>query len=216
MRRLYWRDQYQSPRAPFLKMRIPIIALLEKHILPWSGWMSMCSLFCPNTFHSLRAIATTVLHAAGGGSCDCPRDCGAWFQDVSPAAYPTFGRSTQGGDGETFRDDCSFGMQWRPHWDGEAWSCRSLSQVYPCLDEDQLNVLKETLNKIDILTYNAWWYNTHNRRRGAGGRRSCGKKYGEKSSLTYKFMKMHTCVCCSQFGMVHIFDSPMSSSHREY
>ena len=25
----------------------------------------MCSLFCPNTFHSLRAIATTVLHAAG-------------------------------------------------------------------------------------------------------------------------------------------------------
>ena len=65
MRRLYWRDQYQSPREPFLKMRIPIIALLEKHILPWSGWMSMCSLFCPNTFHSLRAIATTVLHAAG-------------------------------------------------------------------------------------------------------------------------------------------------------
>ena len=108
------------------------------------------------------------------------------------------------------------GMQWRPHWDGEAWSCRSLSQVYPCLDEDQLNVLKETLNKIDILTYNAWWYNTHNRRRGAGGRRSCGKKYVEKSSLTYKFMKMHTCVCCSQFGMVHIFDSPMSSPHREY
>nr|DAM71495.1 MAG TPA: hypothetical protein [Caudoviricetes sp.] len=34
MRRLYWRDQYQSPREPFLKMRIPIIALLEKHILP--------------------------------------------------------------------------------------------------------------------------------------------------------------------------------------
>ncbi len=25
----------------------------------------------------------------------------------------------------------------------------------PCLDENQLNVLKETLNKIDILTYNA-------------------------------------------------------------
>ena len=104
MRRLYWRDQYQSPREPFLKMRIPIIALLEKHILPRSGWMSKCSLFCPistiacgivsyefgwhlhmlgivtrpesfrgqrkrcvcpNTFHSLRATATTVLHAAG-------------------------------------------------------------------------------------------------------------------------------------------------------